>query len=139
MKKVLSVLAVLCLLFTLLPSVVTAEVYEDLTYTVSGGKATITGCDPSATGEVVIPDTIAGYPVTTIGLSAFADCTGITAITIGKNVTSIGNKVFSGCDALTTITVAEGNRVYSSKGNRLIELSKADPTVELLYQSNPQR
>ena len=123
MKKVLSVIAVLCLLTTLLPGVVTAETYENLTYSVSGGKATITGCDSSVTGEVIIPDTIAGYPVTKIGLSAFADCTGMTAITIGKNVTSIGNQIFSGCDALAKITVAEGNPVYHSEENCLIENS----------------
>lgn len=123
MKKVLSVIAVLCLLTTLLPGVVTAETYENLTYSVSGGKATITGCDSSVTGEVIIPDAIAGYPVTKIGLSAFADCTGMTAITIGKNVTTIGNQVFSGCDALESITVAMGNPVYHSAGNCLIENS----------------
>lgn len=123
MKKVLSFVAVLCLLITLLPSAVTAETYGDLTYSVSGGKATVTGCSTSVTGEVVIPDAIAGYPVTGIGLSAFADCTGLTAITVGKNVTAIGSQVFSGCDALITIAVAEGNPVYHSAGNCLIENS----------------
>ena len=123
MKKVLSIIAVLCLLIALLPAAVTAETYGDLTYSVSGGKATITGCSTSVTGEVVIPDAIAGYPVTAIGLSAFADCTGLTAITIGKNVTTIGNMVFSGCTALESINVAAGNPVYHSAGNCLIENS----------------
>ena len=123
MKKVLSILVVCCLLVALLPAAVTAETYGDLTYSVSGGKATITGCDPSATGAVTIPATIAGYPVTTVATSAFADCAGITAITIGKNVTTIGNSAFSGCTGLETIAVDAGNLVYIAAGNCLIEKS----------------
>lgn len=123
MKRVLSVLSVLCLLVTFLPAAVIAETYEDLTYSVSGGKVTITDCADTVTGAVVIPATIAGYPVTTIATSAFADCTGLTAITIGANVTAVETAAFSGCTGLTSITVADGNPVYHSAGDCLIETS----------------
>ena len=123
MKKVLSVLTLLCLLLVLIPTAATAESYGDLTYTVSGGKATITGCASSTTGTVEIPATIAGYPVTTVATAAFADCAGVTAITIGKNVTTIGNAAFSGCTALAAITVDANNLVYTAKDNCLIEKS----------------
>ena len=123
MKRMLCILSALCLLLTFLPAAIAAETYESLTYSVSGGKVTITDCAASAAGAVTIPATIAGNPVTTIATSAFADCTGITAITIGQNVTSIGTGAFSGCTGLSTITVAAGNPVYRSAGNCLIETS----------------
>ena len=121
MKRVVAVLAVLCMLMAFIPAAVTAETYEDLTYSVSGGKVTITDCADSVTGAVVIPASIAGYPVTTIAMSAFEDCTGLTAITIGENVTSVGARAFAGCTGLAAITVAAGNSVYHSAGNCLIE------------------
>jgi hypothetical protein len=54
----------------------------DLTYTTTGGKVTITDCKTAATGGLVIPDTIEGNPVTSIGDSAFRGCTSLTSITI---------------------------------------------------------
>lgn len=121
MKRVVAVLAVLCMLLTFVPAAVTAETYGDLTYSVSGGKVTITDCADSVAGAVVIPATIAGYPVTTIAISAFEGCTGLTAITIGENVSSVGARAFAGCTALASISVAAGNSVYHSTGNCLIE------------------
>ena len=43
--------------------------------------------------------------VTSIGEFAFADCSGLTRITIPKSVTSIGMSAFSGCSGLTSITI----------------------------------
>ena len=43
--------------------------------------------------------------VTSIGESAFEDCTGLTSITIPDSVTSIGNWAFDGCTGLTSITI----------------------------------
>ena len=123
MKRIVSALSALLLLFAFLPAAASAETYENLTYTVSDGKVTITDCADSVTGAVVIPATIEGCPVTTIAMSAFEGCTGLTAITIGQNVTSVGVRAFSGCSALAAITVAEGNSVYHSAGNCLIETS----------------
>lgn len=44
-----------------------AETEGYYTYSVSNGEATITGFDESGTEEVVIPSTLGGYPVTSIG------------------------------------------------------------------------
>ena len=41
------------------------------TYTVTNGKATIIAVDSSISGDVVIPSTLGGYSVTTIGYKAF--------------------------------------------------------------------
>ena len=66
--------------------------------------------------SVTIPDS-----VTSIGSHAFYDCSGLTSIVIPDSVTSIGSSAFSGCGGLTSIVVEEGNAVYHSAGNCLIE------------------
>ena len=43
--------------------------------------------------------------VTSIGWSAFSDCTSLTNITIPDGVTSIGNGAFSGCTSLTNVVI----------------------------------
>ena len=48
-------------------------------------------------GHVIIPDTIRGMLVTSIGLDAFDDCTLLTSVAIPSSVTSIGEGAFRGC------------------------------------------
>ena len=67
-------------------------------------------------GDIIIPDS-----VTSIGERAFDGCGGLTSITIPDSVTSIGDRAFDGCTGLTAIVVEEGNPVYHSAGNCLIE------------------
>ncbi len=60
-------------------------------------------------GDVVIPSTLTyngtTYSVTSIGGSAFGDCSGLTSVTIPNSVTSIGGFAFSGCSDLTSVTI----------------------------------
>jgi hypothetical protein len=68
----------------------TGGTYGVLKYEIENKEVTITGCDSTASGKVDIPNTIGGYPVTTIADNAFWSATKITGITIPKNVTMIG-------------------------------------------------
>ena len=60
-------------------------------------------------GDVVIPSTVTydgtTYSVTSIGGSAFFDCSDLTSVTIPNNVTSIGQSAFNYCSGLTSITI----------------------------------
>ena len=55
--------------------------------------------------------------VTFIGDYAFDGCSGLTSITIPNSVTSIGRSTFYGCTGLTSIIVADGNVKYDSRDN----------------------
>ena len=64
-------------------------------------------------------NTVIPNSVTSIGDSAFYDCTGLAVIEIPNSVTSIGEGAFSSCTNLTTITIPNsvtsiGNRTFSS-------------------------
>ena len=90
----------LLLLLLTLPIVVQAE----FTFTTNNGAITITKYTGPG-GAVVIPSTINGLPVTSIGDSAFISCTGLTSVTIGNSVTSIGIEAFGMCTNLTSVTI----------------------------------
>ena len=62
-----------------------------------------------------------GDNVTRIGQGAFSYCTGLTSIMIPDNVTYIDLNVFSYCTDLTSVNVSEGNSVYHSVENCIIE------------------
>ena len=80
-------------------------------YNFSGTEAIVTYKDanPSYSGSVSIPSTVTyrgvSRSVTSIGMSAFKDCRGLTSVTIPNSVTSIGESAFSGCYGLKSITI----------------------------------
>ena len=83
-----------------------ADTYGNLTYKVSGNTITITRYYKS-TADVVIPSEIDGKVVTSIGDSAFRNCTSLASIIIPDSVTSIGNYAFSDCSNLTSVTIPD--------------------------------
>jgi hypothetical protein len=72
------------------------------TFITNGAAITITGYT-GAGGAVTIPDTINGYPVTTIGSSAFFNQTSLTSVQLGVNITSVGDFAFNECYNLSSV------------------------------------
>ena len=72
---------------------------ERFLYTTKDGVATITGIKTTTEKKLVIPATIAGFPVTAIGESAFADISAetVTSLTLPSTVTTVGAYAFQGC------------------------------------------
>ena len=68
----------------------------------------VSDCDVSAT-DVEIPARVmyngVNYSVTSIGNSAFEDCSSLTSVTIPNSVTSIGNSAFFSCSSLTSVNI----------------------------------
>ena len=63
-------------------------------------------------GAVNIPNQVSyggnTYSVTSIDYSTFANCSGLTSVTIPNSVTTIEGSAFSGCSNLSSITLPEG-------------------------------
>ena len=82
-------------------------VNPNLKYEIKGAAVTITGCDEKISGDLLIPATIEGKPVTNIGNFAFGGSENLTSITIPTSVSSIGNQAFVLCANLTSITIPD--------------------------------
>ena len=74
-------------------------------YKIVDGEAIIIGGYAPSDGNLVIPDTIHGYPVVSIEKGAFSGCTGLKHVTIPESVTEIWEGAFSGCTSLQSITI----------------------------------
>ena len=87
---------------------------------ISKGKVATVIAKSSGTysGNIVIPASVeyngTVCSVTSIGESAFYDCSGLTSVTIPNSVASIGEYAFYGCKGLTSVTI--GNSVASIGG-----------------------
>ncbi len=110
-KRILSVLLVLCLVFTLLPVGATATEAtsgtcgSNLKWKLEGGTLTVSGTGAmynygDGSGRIQpwpgdsIEEVVIGSGVTSIGNYAFEECHGINSVTIGKDVKSIGEGAF---------------------------------------------
>lgn len=110
LNKTISVILAVLLAVGVLPFYTFAQddVESYLTYSVTAEGITITDCDTSLSGNVVLPDTIDDLPVTVIGKQAFRSCSKITSITLPSSIKTIEMQAFSYCSALENIALNEG-------------------------------
>lgn len=92
----------LLLLWTLSPPSVLAQ----FNYTIADGTATITQYTGPG-GQVDIPTTLGGFPVSHIGGWSFQNRTAVTGVTIPGSITRIGTNAFVGCSGLTQFHIPE--------------------------------
>ena len=96
-----------------------AETEGIFTYTVENEAATITEVAFSGQAEIVVPETLGGYPVTSLASHAMTDKTWelgddtVTSFFVPKTVTSIDYDSFD-CSDLERIFVDDDNPVFSS-------------------------
>ena len=121
-KKIISLLLSVLMIITALPLTavesfaadeITSGVTGDCTWSLDGTVLTISGNGKMEDYDyfekkpwgTLITKAIIENGVTSIGESAFNDCTSLTSITILDGVTSIGDKAFYKCTSLTNITI----------------------------------
>jgi hypothetical protein len=88
------------LLLLALPAMVQAQ----FDYVTNNGTITVTGYAGPG-GNLTMPSTTNGLPVTSIGNKAFAYCTNLASITIPASVTNLGQGAFYFCTGLTNVTI----------------------------------
>ena len=132
-KRIVSaVLALLLAVSFAAPSGARALTENGFTYTQSGGEATVTACDGVCPAALVIPDTLGGNSVTTIGNGAFYG-NALTSVTIPNSVTSIGISAFWG-NALTSVTIGSsvtsiGEDAFSSNDLTSVTIGSAVTSI----------
>lgn len=107
-----------------------SQQYGDIYYTSDGSSVTITGCTAAVT-DLVIPGTIGGLPVKTIGREAFMgnetlntivmpdsvevissyafwNCTNVSFDKLPANLKTIGIGAFYRCNHLISVTIPDG-------------------------------
>jgi len=142
-RRLLSILLVLCLGLVALPIAIGAENYGVLALETEGDyeyRTSPLSGSPGAFyavidtylgggGDIVIPDTLGGYPVGTITLGAFmgsnitgvvipegvtnidgafVGCGDLESVTLPKTLTNIGSLTFAECTSLKTIELPDG-------------------------------
>ena len=68
-------------------------------------------------GDVIIPSTYLGLPVTKLNMS-FSECSELTGVTIPDSITVIGSYAFYKCDKLTTINIPDSVKYILSDAFR---------------------
>ncbi|MBR2742863.1 MAG: leucine-rich repeat protein [Clostridia bacterium] len=76
---------------------------------------TISGVEDYGVMNLVIPESINGEKVKSIGAQAFVFCENLASVTIAQGVEEIGDEAFSNCDRLTSVTIPSSVKVIGSR------------------------
>jgi len=104
-------------------------------YSISLGSA-------KASGEITLPASYKGLPVTAIANNAFSSCVNMTGVTIPNKVTKIGENAFQGCTSLvrvtftSTITESDFSFVYPFPGDLRDKYLAADGGIGIYTRAN---
>lgn len=89
----------------------------------NGDDSTLRGLIQRNLTELVVP-----YGVSSIGASAFQQCSSLTSVTIPDSVTSIGNSSFERCKSLESITIPDS---VTSIGNNAFNICSSLTSVTI--------
>ena len=102
----ITVLTLFCAMLLTIPS--SADEKDGIVYAVINGEVRISGSSPTLSGEVVIPEQIDGYPVTSIGPSAFRGRGELTGVTLPSTLKKIEQNAFADCSKLRYAVIPDG-------------------------------
>jgi hypothetical protein len=114
------------------------------TYYIVGANATVTGCVATCPQNLVIPETINGYSVTSIGRLAFR-LNQLTSVTIPDGLISIGDPAFQGdgYGELTSVTIPDsvtsiGSATFYDKKLEIVQFLIDRPAIAVdAFNDNP--
>lgn len=101
------------------------DIYE---YEVINGGVVIKKYITFEADEVVVPESIEGYPIQEIGEGAFSNCKTIKKIVLPDNLHKIGKYVFNCCESLADINLPNG---LTEIGSRAFYCCKALNEINL--------
>ena len=94
-----------------------------------GDKAEIEGCKRDIPDKViVVPETISGYKVVSVGFGAFTEMENVEAIVLPDSVESIGKSAFTTCEKLRFVYLGSG---LKSTGDTMFNYCNALKEIEL--------
>ncbi len=71
--------------------------------------------DTAISGDIVIPDTLGGCPVTAIGNNAFESCESMTGIAVPDSMVTIGHRAFVNCKNLKSAILHDGITIIGDR------------------------